>query len=151
MTLIGDELADRLVTYGVRTGAHALSRVLMFAGKEIVSAFHANGGKVTVAQLEQSQKSPVQGIEISHERAEEFDRFAKKYGFEYSLIREENDPQKYFLTFRQRDIGQLEMVVTDMMGDKTKNWDDLAEMMDHAREQAFQAVKAPQRHQEITR
>ena len=92
--------------------------------------------------LNQSQSAAVQGIEISRERAGEFDHFARKYGFQYSLLQEENDPQKYFLTFRQRDINLLEMAVTDMMHDKTREWGDLTELLEQAKDRAFQ-VTAP--------
>ena len=74
---------------------------------------------------------------MKKERIAEFDRFAQKYGLQYTAIEEENDPNMVFLTFRQRDIDKLDMAVTDMLKDKTKSWNDLEDAMQQAKEKAF--------------
>ena len=108
--LIGDELADRLVTFGVRLGGHTLSHALALAGREILNMLHsdAKGGTVSLENLSQNQRAAIQGVEVKKERIAEFDRFAQKYGLQYTAIEEENDPNMVFLTFRQRDIDKLD-------------------------------------------
>ena len=138
--LIGDELADRLVTFGVRFGGHTLSHALALAGREILNMLHgdnAKGGTVSLENLSQNQRAAIQGVEVKKERIAEFDRFAQKYGLQYTAIEEENDPNMVFLTFRQRDIDKLDMAVTDMLKDKTKSWNDLEDAMQQAKEKAF--------------
>lgn len=138
--LIGDELADRLVTFGVRFGGHTLSHALALAGREILNMLHgdnAKGGTVSLENLSQNQQAAIQGVEVKKERIAEFDRFAQKYGLQYTAIEEENDPNMVFLTFRQRDIDKLDMAVTDMLKDKTKSWNDLEDAMQQAKEKAF--------------
>lgn len=136
--MIGDEMAEKLVTFAFRTAGHTLSHALMHAGKKFIESEKSKRTTISIDELSHGQDIPIQGVEISAERVSEFDRFARKYGFQYSLLQQENDPDKYFLTFRQRDIGKLEMVITDMMGDKSREWDDLKETLEHAKERAFE-------------
>ena len=139
--LIGDELADRLVTFGVRFGGHTLSHALALAGREFLNMLHhsgdGKGGTVSLENLSQNQRAAIQGVEVKKERIAEFDRFAQKYGLQYTAIEEENDPNMVFLTFRQRDIDKLDMAVTDMLKDRTKSWNDLEDAIQQAKEKAF--------------
>ena len=151
--MIGDEFADRLLTFGFRLCGHTLNRALMLASRLVIDLVKNNhegrGGTTTINHLSQGQKAAIQGIEVPQERLAEFDRFARKYGLQYSVIQEENDPQTFFLTFRQRDINRLEMAVTDMMKDKTRSWEDLPELMKQAKEKAF-SVQQPDKATEKT-
>lgn len=142
--MIGDELAEKLVTIGIRKGGHTLSHAVMRAAKKFLESLKDQKTIINISELSQRQTTSIQGVEIGAERVEEFDRFAKKYGLQYSLIRQENDPEKYFLTFRQRDIGKLEMAVTDMMGDKSREWNDLKEALEQAREKSFEIQERTQ-------
>ena len=136
--MIGDEMAEKLVTIAVRKGGHTLSHAVANGVKKFLEFLKERKTVVNINKLSQGQATPIQGVEVSAERVSEFDKFAKKYHFQYSLLQQENDPDKYFLTFRQRDIGKLEMVITDMMGDKSREWDDLKETLEHAKERAFE-------------
>ena len=151
--MIGDELADRLVTFGVRLGGHTLSHALALAGREILNMLHSNakGGTVSLENLSQNQGAAIQGVEVKKERIAEFDRFAQKYGLQYTAIEEENDPNMVFLTFRQRDIDKLDMAVTDMLKDRTKSWNDLEDAIQQAKEKAFLLQQAAKKTEHAIR
>ena len=126
--MIGDEISDRLLTFGVRSGTHTMSRAIGFGVRAILNKLRENeasrAGEMPLEKLSQGQQAAIQGIEVSPQRISEFDHFAKKYGLQYSVIQEENDPTKLFITFRQKDIEKLDMAVTDMMKDRTRECDE---------------------------
>jgi phosphoribosylformylglycinamidine (FGAM) synthase-like enzyme len=146
--LIGDEISDRLLTFGVRSGTHTMSRAIGFGVRAILNKLRENeasrAGEMPLEKLSQGQQAAIQGVEVSPQRISEFDHFAKKYGLQYSVIQEENDPTKLFITFRQKDIEKLDMAVTDMMKDRTREWNDLGDALEQARERAFSVQRVQQ-------
>lgn len=146
MDLIGDEMADRLVTFGIRTSGRTMSHGLALAAKKIAAELkeyrEVQGGQVSQAKLSQGQRTTIQGVEVKPERIAEFDKFARKYDLQYSIIQQENDPGMVFLTFRQRDIDKLEMAATDMLKDKSRDWRDMGDLIERAREKAYAFNKA---------
>ena len=146
--MIGDEISDRLLTFGVRSGTHTMSRAIGFGVRAILNKLRENeasrAGEMPLEKLSQGQQAAIQGVEVSPQRISEFDHFAKKYGLQYSVIQEENDPTKLFITFRQKDIEKLDMAVTDMMKDRTREWNDLGDALEQARERAFSVQRVQQ-------
>lgn len=146
--MIGDEISDRLLTFGVRSGTHTMSRAIGFGVRAMLNKLRENeasrAGEMPLEKLSQGQQAAIQGVEVSPQRISEFDHFAKKYGLQYSVIQEENDPTKLFITFRQKDIEKLDMAVTDMMKDRTREWNDLGDALEQARERAFSVQRVQQ-------
>lgn len=146
--MIGDEMSDRLLTFGVRCGGHTMSRAIGLGVRTMLSKIRQNeasrAGETSLDKLSQGQQSAIQGIEVSPQRISEFDHFAKKYGLQYSVIQEENDPTKLFITFRQKDIEKLDMAVSDMLKDRTREWNDLGDALEQARERAFSVQRVQQ-------
>lgn len=125
-----------------------MSRAIGFGVRAILNKLRENeasrAGEMPLEKLSQGQQAAIQGVEVSPQRISEFDHFAKKYGLQYSVIQEENDPTKLFITFRQKDIEKLDMAVTDMMKDRTREWNDLGDALEQARERAFSVQRVQQ-------
>lgn len=152
--MVGDELSEKMVVYSFRTSGRltgkALKAFLKAVKKKSEKAINnLTPNEVNMDRLSDSGNIQVQGMEVGKEQLAGFDQYAKKYGLEYSLIQEQNDPNHYFFVFRARDISKVEMAAEDFLKDKTADRGDLNERFERAREQALQFNKA--REKEKTR
>lgn len=148
--MVGDELSEKMVVYSFRTSGKltgkmlkAFFKALKKKGEKIINNQTPN--EVKMDRLTQDGNIQVQGMEVSKEQLAGFDQYAKKYGLEYSLIQEQNDPNHYFFVFRAKDISKVEMAAEDFLKDKTIDRGDLNERFEKAREDALQFNKAQEK------
>lgn len=143
--MVGDELGERVAEVHFRaaeklTGAtlRKLFGVLLAGGGKIV--YHATSNKESIHKLAQ-YGSQTQGIEVSKSEMQGFDRYARKYHFEYSMIREKNDKTQYIFTFKAKDIDRMENACRDWFNDG-RDHTSLQEKIEQAREKAFNINQA---------
>lgn len=143
--MIGDEMGEKVVAVGFRAteklSLAALRKVIGRIGKlgnKIL--YHITTNKESMQELSKAG-SQVQGIPVDKNEIKGFDRYARKYGLEYSLLRMKNDINKYVFCFKVKDFDKLEMVYHDLSKDG-KEHGDLKEKIEQAREKAFTVNKA---------
>lgn len=154
--MVGDELSEKMLVYSFRTSGNLTGKML----KAFFKAVKKKGAKIInertpneikMDRLSQDGNIQVQGMEVSKEQLAGFDQYAKRYGLEYSLIQEQNDPNHYFFVFRAKDISKVEMAAEDFLKDKTIDRGDLNERFEKAREQAIQFNKAQEKGKSHTK
>ena len=119
--MVGDELGERVAEVHFRaaeklTGAtlRKLFELLLAGGGQIL--YHATSNKQSIHKLAQ-YGSQTQGIEVFKSEMQGFDRYARKYHFEYSMIREKNDKAQYIFAFKAKDIDRMENACRDWFND----------------------------------
>jgi hypothetical protein len=146
IAMVGDELSEKMVTVSFRTtgkltakGLKKLFGLILKAGGNIL--YHVTPNKESFNKLNKDGR-PTQGIEVSKDQMCGFDKYARKYHFEYSLVQEKNDPNLYFFTFKAKDISIMDMAMKDYLKDRTIDHGDLKERIEHAKEEAFNFNKS---------
>jgi hypothetical protein len=139
--MVGDELGEKVVTVSFRTtgkltvkSLKKLFRLILKAGGNIL--YHVTPNKENFKKLNKDGY-PTQGIEVTKDQMCKFDKYARKYRFEYSMIQEKNDPNLYHFSFKVKDFSVMEMAMRDYLKDKTIDHGDLKERIEHAKESAF--------------
>jgi hypothetical protein len=153
--MVGDELGEKVVSASFRASGRLTASVLKKALSALVKGALIGIDKVTpnqqsIAKLSRDG-SQSQGIEVDKSEMCGFDKYAKKYHFNYTLMRQTNDPDKYVLFFKARDISKLEMATRDFVKDKTLDNDSLQEKVDQAREKAFNINKSREKERTKSR
>lgn len=143
--MVGDELGEKIISATFRSSGRLTASVLKKALSLLIQGALIGVDKVTpnkqsIAKLSRDS-SQAQGIEVNKSEMCGFDKYAKKYHFHYTLMRQTNDPDKYVLFFKARDISKLEMATRDFVKDRTLDNDSLQEKIDQAREKAFNINK----------
>lgn len=175
--MVGDELGEKIVSIGFRTSgkvtAETLKKLfnliikkggLLFLVKTgglaklgIHKVLEKNGIDHTVGTNRQKfsefdkDGGQKQGIEVEKSQMRDFDKYAKKYKFEYALQQETNDPNHYFFIFRDKDISKMDMAMQDYLKDKTIDHGDLDERIEKAKAQAFNVNKANEKTKQHTK
>jgi hypothetical protein len=153
--MVGDELGEKVVSVGFRASGKLSAAVLkklfgliLKGGDKIL--YHTTSNKESIHKLSQDGHQ-TQGVEVEKSQMCGFDKYAKKYHFEYSLIREKNDKSQYFLTFKAKDISKMDMAMQDFLKDKTVDRGDLQERIEKAKTQAFNINQAKEKIKEHTK
>lgn len=153
--MVGDEMGEKVVSVAFRISgkltAAALKKTLsLLLEGALVGIDKATPNKQSISKLSRDG-SQSQGIEVDKSEMCGFDKYAKKYHFNYSMIRQENDPEKYVLFFKSRDISKLEMATRDFVKDQTLDNNSLQEKVDQAREKAYAINKAHEKERTKSR
>lgn len=158
--MVGDEMAEKVMAYGVRiTGklnAAALKTAFHAIGsynkgrKELAEQDYANAkARETVLPVhELEQDGQLHGFELTAAQTCGFDAYAKKYGLQYSILQEENDPQMYVFFFRMRDAAKWEAAARDYIKDPHIEHGDLEQRIEKAKVEAMRINKARQQERE---
>ena len=76
-------------------------------------------GKQTVKQLI-GQNQGVSNIEITDPSIKEFEKIARKYGVDYAITKNHEDPPRYLVFFKGRDADALTAAFTEYTSKKVK-------------------------------
>lgn len=144
--MVGDEMGEKVVSVTFRAGekltASALKNVLSVIMKGVQKgAYRLTSNKESISKLSRDG-SQSQGIEVKKSELCGFDKYAKKYHFDYSMVRQKNDPENYVFFFKTKDFSKLEMAARDFVKDETLDNNSLTEKVELAREKAFSLNKA---------
>ena len=153
--MVGDELGEKFVSVGFRATGKLTAAVLKKLFGLIIKGgdkllYHATSNKESIHKLSENGRQ-TQGVEVEKSQMCGFDKYAKKYHFEYSLIKEKNDPTHYFFTFHSKDISKMDMAMKDYIKDETIDHGDLQERIENAKLQAFNVNKAREKTKEHTK
>lgn len=143
--MVGDELGEKVVSVQFRaaerlTGAilQKLFGALLAGGGKI--KYHATSNKESIHNLAK-EGSQTQGVEVDKSEMQGFDRYARKYHFEYSMVREKNDKSQYIFTFKAKDMDRMEHAMRDFFKDG-RDHTTLKEKIEEAREKAYSVNQA---------
>lgn len=144
--MVGDEMGEKVVSVTFREAgklsAAALKKVLSSVLALVkAGTYRLTPNKTSVSKLERDP-SPTQCIEVTKKEMRGFDKYANKYHFEYSMMRQKNDHGLYVLMFNLNDFSKLEMATRDYIKDQSIDNNSLEEKIEHAREKAFNINKA---------
>ena len=98
------------------------ARTILNAGKAAIQQQQAKmaGGKQSVRMLLRQNRG-VSSVEIDKTNIRGFERYAKKYGIDFSLKRDKSvDPPRYFVFFKARDVDVMTAAFREFTG-KTLN------------------------------
>lgn len=147
---IGDEMAERVVGIGFNAGKTLTVGALMFALKKVLKLLKLGANplmeknqvkKTSVKTLEKGGDTST-GLEVSKAEIGGFHRYAKKYNLDYCIKRDRNDPTRYVLMFKQKDMDKLELCIKEFVGDKSRDNNSLADKIQEAKERAMNFNKA---------
>lgn len=144
--MIGDEMGERLVSIHFHASEKLTVAVLQALflgtigklGSKIL--YHATSNKQKIRDIVESG-SQTQGVEVSKSEMQGFDKYAKKYHFEYSMTREKNDKTQYFFTFRVKDMDRMQNAAHDWFKDG-KDHESIKQKLEEAAEKAYNINKA---------
>ena len=143
--MVGDELGEKVVSVQFRA-AEKLTKAtllklfgLLLAGGG-VAFYHATTNKESIHKLAK-EGAQTQGIEVGKGEMQGFDRYARKYHFEYSMVREKNDKSQYIFTYKAKDTDRLENAMRDFFKDG-RDHTTLKEKIEEAREKAYSVNQA---------
>lgn len=147
--MVGDELGERVVEVHFRaaeklTGAtlRKLFGLLLAGGGKIL--YHTTSNKQNIYKLAQ-YGSQTQGVEVSKGEMKGFDKYARKYHFEYSMCREKNDKTQYIFIFKAKDADRLNNASRDWFKDG-QDHTSIKEKIEQATEKA-RAFNVSQAHE----
>jgi len=144
--MVGDEMGEKVVSVAFRAGEKLTGAALKKFLSVILNgvqkgAYQLTSNKASISKLSRDG-SQSQGIEVKKSELCGFDKYAKKYHFDYSLMRQKNDPENYVFFFKSKDFSKLEMASRDFVKDQTLDNDSLTEKIELARSKAFSLNKA---------
>ena len=123
MHLVQEEVNQKAVAISVKatklTG-HLLAKVIAAALRKMRQARDApHHGKQTVKQLAR-QNAGMQSIEITDDNIGSFEKYARKYGVDFALKRDNGSPPKWMVFFKARDTDALTAAFTEFSRDTLK-------------------------------
>jgi transposase len=123
MHLVQEEVNQKAVTISVKatklTG-RLLAKVIAAALRKMRQARDApHHGKQTVKQLAR-QNAGMQSIEITDDNIGSFEKYARKYGVDFALKRDNGSPPKWMVFFKARDADALTAAFTEFSRDTLK-------------------------------
>lgn len=123
MRLVQEEVNQKAVAISVKatklTG-RLLAKVIAAALRKMRQARDApHHGKQTVKQLAR-QNAGMQSIEITDDNIGSFEKYARKYGVDFALKRDNGSPPKWMVFFKARDIDALTAAFTEFSRDTLK-------------------------------
>ena len=97
-----------------------LAKVIAAALRKMRQARDApHHGKQTVKQLAR-QNAGMQSIEITDDNIRSFEKYARKYGVDFALKRDNGSPPKWMVFFKARDADALTAAFTEFSRDTLK-------------------------------
>lgn len=153
--MVGDEMGEKVVSVAFRATGKLTAAVLkkalsLLLKSALVGIDKATPNRQSITKLSRDG-SQSQGIEVDKSEMCGFDKYAKKYHFNYSMVRQANDPEKYVLFFKMKDISKLEMATRDYVKDQTLDNNSLQGKVDEAREKAYSINKAHEKERSKSR
>ncbi|OCN03435.1 hypothetical protein A7X67_11155 [Clostridium sp. W14A] len=143
--MVGDELGEKVVAIHfsaaekiTKATLSALLGLLLAGGGKVI--YHATSNKMNIHKMAK-EGGQTQGIEVSKSEMKGFDTYARKYHFEYSMVREKNDKTQYIFMFRAKDMDRLEHAAKDFFKDGCDHT-SLQKKIEQAREKAFNINQA---------
>ena len=123
MRLVQEEVNQKAVAISVKatklTG-RLLAKVIAAALRKMRQAKDApHHGKQTVKQLAR-QNAGMQSIEITDDNIGSFEKYARKYGVDFALKRDNGSPPKWMVFFKARDTDALTAAFTEFSRDTLK-------------------------------
>ena len=123
MHLVQEEVNQKAVAISVKatklTG-RLLAKVIAAALRKMQQARDApHHGKQTVKQLAR-QNAGMQSIEITDDNIGSFEKYARKYGVDFALKRDNGTPPKWLVFFKARDADALTAAFTEFSRDALK-------------------------------
>ena len=123
MHLVQEEVNQKAVAISVKatklTG-RLLAKVIAAALRKMRQARDApHHGKQTVKQLAR-QNAGMQSIEITDDNIGSFEKYARKYGVDFALRRDNGSPPKWMVFFKARDADALTAAFTEFSTDTLK-------------------------------
>jgi hypothetical protein len=147
--MVGDEMGERLVSIHFRASekltAAILKAVLLGTIGKLGSKvlYHATSNKQNIKNIVESG-SQTQGVEVSKSEMQGFDKYAKRYHFEYSMTREKNDKTQYFFTFRVKDLDRMQNAAKDWFKDGLDH-ESIKQKLEEAAEKAYSINRATEK------
>ena len=123
MHLVQEEVNQKTVAISVKatklTG-RLLAKVIAAALRKMRQTRDApHHGKQTVKQLAR-QNAGMQSIEITDDNIGSFEKYARKYGVDFALKRDNGSPPKWMVFFKARDADALTAAFTEFSRDTLK-------------------------------
>ena len=123
MRLVQEEVNQKAVAISLKatklTG-RLLAKVIAAALRKMRQARDApHHGKQTVKQLAR-QNAGMQSIEITDDNIGSFEKYARKYGVDFALKRDNGSPPKWIVFFKARDADALTAAFTEFSRDTLK-------------------------------
>ena len=123
MRLVQEEVNQKAVAISVKatklTG-RLLAKVIAAALRKMRQARDApHHGKQTVKQLAR-QNAGMQSIEITDDNIGCFEKYARKYGVDFALNRDNGSPPKWMVFFKAQDADALTAAFTEFSRDTLK-------------------------------
>ena len=122
MRLVQEEVNQKAVAISVKatklTG-RLLAKVIAAALRKMRQARDAPHGKQTMKQLAR-QNAGLQNIEITDDNIGSFEKYARKYGVDFALKRDNGSPPKWMVFFKARDADALTAAFTEFSRDTLK-------------------------------
>ena len=121
--MVQEEVNQKAVAISVKatklTG-RLLAKVIVAALRKMRQAKDApHHGKQTVKQLAR-QNAGMQSIEITDDNIGSFEKYARKYGVDFALKRDNGSPPKWMVFFKARDTDALTAAFTEFSRDTLK-------------------------------
>lgn len=123
MLVIQEDVEQKAVAISVKAtklSGRLLAKVIAAALRKMRQARDApHHGKQTVKQLAR-QNAGMQSIEITDDNIGSFEKYARKYGVDFALKRDNGSPPKWMVFFKARDADALTAAFTEFSRDTLK-------------------------------
>lgn len=149
--MIGDEASEKFVNYSFHATGQISFAVLRGICRAIINKHKKTKAEKEYAPGEKSmdkltktsakEQSPVICTSVSKKELHGLDKYAKKYGIRFSLVREKNDPSHYIFSFLQKDMSKLDHALSDFLKDG-QDHGDLEKKIHEAQKEAFTVNQA---------
>lgn len=121
--LVQEEIDQKTVALTIKTTkltGRVLAKAVSVALRKMQQARDApHHGKQSVKQLAR-QNAGMQNIEISNDNIGSFEKYARKYGVDFALKRDNGSPPKWLVFFKARDADALTAAFTEFSQDVLK-------------------------------
>ena len=121
--MVQEEVNQKAVAISVKAtklSSRLLARVIAATLRKMRQARDApHHGKQTVKQLAR-QNAGMQSIEITDDNIGSFEKYARKYGVDFALKRDNGSPPKWMVFFKARDADALTAAFTEFSRDTLK-------------------------------
>ena len=120
--MIQEDVNQKTVAISVKatklTG-RLLAKAIAAALRKMRQARDSPHGKQTVKQLAR-QNAGLQSIEVTEDNIGSFEKYARKYGVDFALKKDDDTPPKWLVFFKARDADALTAAFTEFSRDTLK-------------------------------
>ena len=143
--MVGDKMGEEIVMLEFHAAKGLTETVLrQLCGKVLEGGgkilYHITSNKENVHKFVKDGPQ-TQGVEVTKDEMCGFDHYARKYHFEYSMVREKNDKTQYLFLFKAKDIDLMENAMRDYFKDG-RDHTSLKEKIEQAEVKAFNVNQA---------